>query len=145
MILLLAKAAQQAVQRYKGLVDDVNVVDDGTCTGEDAGDVVEHLADVQKGLISVVGAAVQIGHLLGVDSGVAGGQFHGRSSHGKIPFFNGIIVFYSNVQNMVATSRVVSRAPATSAGPTYFCHWTVAGRVEGCGTVEVPALAVQWA
>ena len=29
VMLLLAEAAQQAVQRYKGLVDDVNVVDDG--------------------------------------------------------------------------------------------------------------------
>lgn len=65
VMLLLAEAAQQAVQRYKGLVDDVNVVDDGACTGEDAGNVVEHLADVQEGLISVAGAAVQIGHLLG--------------------------------------------------------------------------------
>ena len=120
--LLLAEAAQQAVQRYKGLVDDVDVVDDGACTGEDAGDVVEHLADVQEGLVGVVGTAFQIGHLLGLDSGVAGGHFHGRSSHGKIPFFNGIIVLYSDVQNMEATSRVVSRAPDTSAGPTYFCH-----------------------
>lgn len=42
-------------------------------------------------------------------------------------------------------SRVVSRAPATSAGPTYFCHWVAAGWVVGCGTVEVPTLAVQWA
>ena len=33
MILLLAEAAQQAVQRYKGLVNDVDVVDDGACTG----------------------------------------------------------------------------------------------------------------
>ncbi len=93
VMLLLAEAAQQAVQRYKGLVDDVNVVDDGACTGEDAGNVVEHLADVQEGLISVAGAAVQIGHLLGFDGGIAGGHFHGRSSHGKIPFFNGVIVF----------------------------------------------------
>ena len=51
--LLLAKAGQQAVQRDKGLVDDVDVVDDGACTGEDAGDVVEHLTNVQEGLISV--------------------------------------------------------------------------------------------
>ena len=29
--------------------------------------------------------------------------------------------------------------------PTYFCHWVAAGWVVGCGTVEVPALAVQWA
>ena len=43
---------------------------------------------------------------------------------------------------MVATSRVVSRAPATRAGPTYFCHWVAAGWVVGCGTVEVPALAL---
>ena len=43
---------------------------------------------------------------------------------------------------MVETSRVVSRAPATSAGPTYFCHWVAADGVVGCGTV-VPALAVQ--
>ena len=120
--LLLAKAGQQAVQRDKGLVDDVDVVDDGACTGEDAGDVVEHLANVQEGLVGAACTAVQIGHLLGVDHGVAGGQFHGRSSHGKIPFFIGINAFYSVVQNMVETSRVVSRAPATSAGPTYFCH-----------------------
>lgn len=56
VILLLAEAAQQAVQRYKGLVNDVDVVDDGACTGEDAGDVVEHLTNVQEGLISVAGA-----------------------------------------------------------------------------------------
>ena len=121
-ILLLAEAAQQAVQRYKGLVDHVDVVDDGACTGEDAGDVVEHFTNVQEGLISVAGTAVQIGHFLGFDGRIAGGHFHGRSSHGKIPFFDGINAFHSVVQNMVATSRVVSRAPATSAGPTYFCH-----------------------
>ena len=85
VMLLLAEAAQQAVQRYKGLVDDVNIVDDGACTGEDAGNVVEHLANVQEGLISVAGAAVQIDHFLFADGGIVCGQFHSR--HGDFPFY----------------------------------------------------------
>ena len=71
-----SEALQQIAQSQEGLVDHVDIVDDGACTGEDAGNVVEHLADVQEGLISVAGAAVQIGHLVFVDHGIAGGQFH---------------------------------------------------------------------
>ena len=83
-MLLLAEAAQQAVQRYKGLVNDVDVVDDGACTGEDAGDVVEHLTHIQEVVVQVAGTAVQIDHFLFIDDGVISRQFHNR--HGDLPF-----------------------------------------------------------
>ena len=53
-----SEALQQVAQGQEGLIDHVDVVDDGACTGEDAGNVVEHLADVQEGLISVAGLSL---------------------------------------------------------------------------------------
>ena len=60
--------------------DNIDVVDNGACTGEDAGQLVKDLTHVQECLVSVAvgngGTAVQIGHLVFVDHGIAGGQFH---------------------------------------------------------------------
>jgi len=38
-----SEALQQIAQSQEGLVDHVDIVDDGACTGEDAGNGVEHL------------------------------------------------------------------------------------------------------
>ena len=58
---------------------NIDVVDNGACTGEDAGQLVKDLTHVQECLVSVAvgngGTAVQIGHLVFVDHGIAGGQF----------------------------------------------------------------------
>ena len=60
--------------------DNIDVVDNGACTGEDAGQLVKDLTHIQECLVSVAvgngGTAVQIGHLVFVDHGIAGGQFH---------------------------------------------------------------------
>ena len=78
--LLLDETAQQIVQLNDGLVDHIDVVDNGACTGEDAGQLVKDLTHVQECLVSVAvgngGTAVQLGHLVFVDHGIAGGQFH---------------------------------------------------------------------
>ena len=44
-----SEALQQIAQSQEGLVDHVDIVDDGACTGEDAGNGVEHLTDIQRG------------------------------------------------------------------------------------------------
>ena len=80
----LCEALQQIVQAQEGLIDHVDVVDDGACTGEDAGDVVEHLTNIQEVVVSVAGTTVQIDHFLFADGGIVCGQFHSR--HNSIPF-----------------------------------------------------------
>ena len=51
--LLLDETAQQIVQLNDGLVDHIDVVDNGACTGEDAGQLVKDLTHVQECLVSV--------------------------------------------------------------------------------------------
>ena len=79
-----SEALQQVAQGQEGLIDHVDVVDDGACTREDAGDGVEHLAHIQEVVVQVAGTAVQIDHFLFVDDGVISRQFHNR--HGDLPF-----------------------------------------------------------
>ena len=80
-----SEALQQIAQSQEGLVDHVDIVDDGACTGEDAGDGVEHLTDIQEAVVSVVGTTVQIDHFLFADGGIVCRQFHSR--HGDFPFY----------------------------------------------------------
>ena len=79
-----SEALQQIAQSQEGLVDHVDIVDDGACTGEDAGNGVEHLTDIQEAVVSVAGTTVQIDHFLFVDDGVLSRQFHNR--HGGSSF-----------------------------------------------------------
>ena len=79
-----SEALQQIAQSQEGLVDHVDIVDDGACTGEDAGNGVEHLTDIQEAVVSVAGTTVQIDHFLFVHDGVISRQFHNR--HGDLPF-----------------------------------------------------------
>ena len=65
-----SEALQQVAQGQEGLIDHVDVVDDGACTREDAGDGVEHLAHIQEVVVQVAGTAVQIDHFLFVDDGM---------------------------------------------------------------------------
>ena len=65
--------------------DNIDVVDNGACTGEDAGNGVEHLTDIQEAVVSVAGTTVQIDHFLFADGGIVCGQFHSR--HGDFPFY----------------------------------------------------------
>ena len=80
----LHKAGKQLVQLDERGVDHVDVVDDRTCAGEDAGDVVEHLANIQEGVVGIADAAVQIDQFLFFNSGVGCRHFHGR--HNDFPF-----------------------------------------------------------
>ena len=80
-----SEALQQIAQSQEGLVDHVDIVDDGACTGEDAGNGVEHLTDIQEAVVSVAGTTVQIDHFLFADGGIVCGQFHSR--HGDFPFY----------------------------------------------------------
>lgn len=48
-----SEALQQIAQGQEGLIDHVDVVDDGACTREDAGDGVEHLAHIQEVVVQV--------------------------------------------------------------------------------------------
>ena len=80
-----SEALQQIAQSQEGLVDHVDIVDDGACTGEDAGDGVEHLTDIQEAVVSVAGTTVQIDHFLFADGGIVCRQFHSR--HGDFPFY----------------------------------------------------------
>ena len=80
-----SEALQQIAQSQEGLVDHVDIVDDGACTGEDAGNSVEHLTDIQEAVVSVAGTTVQIDHFLFADGGIVCRQFHSR--HGDFPFY----------------------------------------------------------
>ena len=80
-----SEALQQIAQSQEGLVDHVDIVDDGACTGEDAGNGVEHLTDIQEAVVSVAGTTVQIDHFLFADGGIVCRQFHSR--HGDFPFY----------------------------------------------------------
>ena len=80
-----SEALQQIAQSQEGLLDLVDIVDDGACTGEDAGNGVEHLTDIQEAVVSVAGTTVQIDHFLFADGGIVCGQFHSR--HGDFPFY----------------------------------------------------------
>ena len=95
-----SEALQQIAQSQEGLVDHVDIVDDGACTGEDAGQLVKDLTHVQECLVSVAvgngGTAVQIGHLVFVDHGIAGGQFISVIIMG-IPFFRKISACFSKM------------------------------------------------
>ena len=76
----------KVVQSLNGGDDDLDVVDDGAASGEDAGDVVEQGADIhedQPALRVGDGAAVQVDHLVLVDCGVNGGQFDFTVHHIK--------------------------------------------------------------
>lgn len=55
-----SEALQQIAQSQEGLVDHVDIVDDGACTGEDAGNGVEHLTDIQEAVVSVAGTTIQM-------------------------------------------------------------------------------------
>ena len=55
-----SEALQQIAQSQEGLVDHVDIVDDGACTGEDAGNGVEHLTDIQEAVVSVAGHALDL-------------------------------------------------------------------------------------
>ena len=79
-----SEALQQVAQGQEGLIDHVDVVDDGACTRKDAGDGVEHLAHIQEVVVQVAGTAVQIDHFLFIDDGVISRQFHNR--HGGSSF-----------------------------------------------------------
>ena len=70
-----SEALQQIAQSQEGLVDHVDIVDDGACTGEDAGNGVEHLTDIQEAVVSVAGTTVQIDHFLFADGGIVAGSF----------------------------------------------------------------------
>ena len=66
----LCEALQQIVQAQEGLIDHVDVVDDGACAGEDAGDVVEHLTNIQEVVVSVAGTTVQVDHFFFINDSV---------------------------------------------------------------------------
>ena len=80
-----SEALQQIAQSQEGLVDHVDIVDDGACTGEDTGNGVEHLTDIQEAVVSVAGTTVEIDHFLFADVGIVCRQFHSR--HGDFPFY----------------------------------------------------------
>ena len=80
-----SEALQQVAQGQEGLIDHVNVIDDGACAGEDTGNGVEHLTNIQEVVVQLTGTAVQINHFLFADHGIGCRQFHSR--HGDFPFY----------------------------------------------------------
>ena len=85
LFLPVLQVSGDSMNHSAGLVDHVDIVDDGACTGEDAGNGVEHLTDIQEAVVSVAGTTVQIDHFLFADGGIVCGQFHSR--HGDFPFY----------------------------------------------------------